>query len=615
MSCCPNPPSIFLSLPKFILSSILRDWIEDLRDLTALDVAVCHTNSRTIYLKLLSDRDNFYLSKHTHLSHMIDIDSHIEWLNRREIHCHHLFIDLHTMTSLLHLSSIVLEDIRSITLQGIGKNLLIEDFKEFLLQCPKLEEVHFGSCQLLPGEVLEVIQSIPTVHLTSIDLTLLCTHLPVEQIQKVIIHFASSLERLRLGRGVDDVEVLLNTISHYCINMKKLSLCTEQLDKYRLLDILTSMQSLQSISLLDTQLTNDWAVALLLRLPQLIHLKFKDTSKISSSSLAAILRQAPNIHFVEVNAVYYYRLHCRNNGEGSNDGKKRRLKGLGVENGRSTDLSHTPLYSDFSPRSDRDNSIVDEHSELVSASTSNSTSTSSCSLLGVNFLSDHHTTCELHFSRSVTDPGAILEAIRAAPVPVSSLYCAGSMKTTTLMEVMNLVYASLHTLKVALHHDVNDDSILSLLSSQNHLRTLEMSKCRSISDHSLQAIGDNCNHLRLLGLKDCQHVTDAAVIYLLTRLNSKLRSLYLTGCQQVSDGTLAALAVLGDNLVNISLYGTKITAEGLVDLVCQENCLRSIRHLTVNESVKLVAIEKLSMILEDKNELYRWKRRITSFIF
>eukprot|EP01039_Chlorochromonas_danica_P010278 gene10278-11374_t len=608
MSSCPNPLSIFLCLPQVILSSILCDWIEELRDLTALDVALCQSTSRTVYLQLVSDRDNFYLPKHYHLSHLTDIDGHIRWLNRREIHCHHLLIDLHTMTSLRHLSSTVLEDTVSITLQGIGNNLSIEDFKQFLSQCPKLEDVHFGSCQLLPGEALEVIQSIPTVHLTSMDLTL-CTHLPLETIQRTVIHFSSSLERLRLGR-VDHLEDILNTISHYCINLKKLSLCTEQLDKNRLLNILASMQSLQSISLSDSQLTNDWAVALLLRLPHLIHLKFNDTSKISSSSLAAILRQAPNIHFVEVNAVYYFRLHCRSNGEAAGgDGKRERLKGFCGGNRRLTDLSQTPHCSDFSPQSVRDSIITDERSELVS------TSTSSSSLLGVNFLSNNRMTCELHFSRSVTDPGAILEAIRAAPVPVSSLYCAGSMKTATLMEVMNLVNSSLHTLKVALHHDVNDDSILSLLSCQNHLRILEMSKCRSISDHSLQAIGDNCNHLRLLGIKDCHHITDAGVIYLLTRLNFRLRSLYLTGCQQVSDETLAALAVLGDNLVNISLYGTKITAEGLVDLLCQENCLKSIHHLTVNESVKLVAFEKLSMRLEDKNELSRWKRRVTSFIF
>eukprot|EP01038_Epipyxis_sp_PR26KG_P006505 gene6505-8942_t len=86
-----------LKFPRHILSSLLVGWIEDVRDISSLDIALCNHENRVIFFKALAKIDTYLNCTTT----KINPEEFIIWLSKRGLYVYTLHICEYRLCSLL----------------------------------------------------------------------------------------------------------------------------------------------------------------------------------------------------------------------------------------------------------------------------------------------------------------------------------------------------------------------------------------------------------------------------------------------------------------------------------------------------------------------------------
>ncbi|KAI3979291.1 hypothetical protein MKX01_007767 [Papaver californicum] len=112
--------------------------------------------------------------------------------------------------------------------------------------------------------------------------------------------------------------------------------------------------------------------------------------------------------------------------------------------------------------------------------------------------------------------------------------------------------------------DITDSSIISL--ARHHggiIEYLNLSGCSRVTDESLTSLAANCCILLHLDVSKCA-ITDSGITSLSYAKMPDLKTLYLSGCSQISDKSIPYLAEM-DTLTDLGLQNCKSLSDSMID--------------------------------------------------
>ena len=91
------------------------------------------------------------------------------------------------------------------------------------------------------------------------------------------------------------------------------------------------------------------------------------------------------------------------------------------------------------------------------------------------------------------------------------------------------------------------------------LRTLNLRGCENITDARVSEVARRCSNLQTLNLTCCKNITDASVMEVARRC-SNLHTLNLKECENITDASVLEVARRCSNLQTLTLLGCSITS-------------------------------------------------------
>ncbi|RWS21667.1 hypothetical protein B4U80_14116 [Leptotrombidium deliense] len=92
-----------------------------------------------------------------------------------------------------------------------------------------------------------------------------------------------------------------------------------------------------------------------------------------------------------------------------------------------------------------------------------------------------------------------------------------SFETLKLVEYNEkLIFTKLEMLQISLHHNVKDEQLIKLITSNKKLMVLDvLTSAKQLSENHIEQITENCTNLRLLKISNQRTITEAWFRYLL----------------------------------------------------------------------------------------------------
>lgn len=154
----------------------------------------------------------------------------------------------------------------------------------------------------------------------------------------------------------------------------------------------------------------------------------------------------------------------------------------------------------------------------------------------------------------------------------------------------------LSNLKIGLCMNVNDEGIIQIGKGCPLLQELDLYRSVGITDAGIMAIGQGCPMLQMINLSYCTEITDNALRSL--SKCSKLNTLELRGCSQVSNYGLVSIALGCKELVKLDIKKCyDITDVGMVPLA---HLCRRLRQINLSYSsvtdIGLLALTSISCL-------------------
>ncbi|KAG0473725.1 hypothetical protein HPP92_015582 [Vanilla planifolia] len=155
---------------------------------------------------------------------------------------------------------------------------------------------------------------------------------------------------------------------------------------------------------------------------------------------------------------------------------------------------------------------------------------------------------------------------------------------------------NLSILKIGLCLNINDEGIIHIGKNCPLLEELDFYRCVGIDDNGIKAIAQGCAMLQIINLAYCTAITDDALMSLAKC--SKLNTIEIRGCSQVSNYGLAALAFGCKEIVKLDVKKCyRITDVGIVPFayLCRSLCQVNLSYSSVTD-VGLLALASISCL-------------------
>jgi hypothetical protein len=117
------------------------------------------------------------------------------------------------------------------------------------------------------------------------------------------------------------------------------------------------------------------------------------------------------------------------------------------------------------------------------------------------------------------------------------------------------------------HTQVTDSGIKIIVSKCPNLKSIDMSGCQEITDVSLSLLAQHCKSLQELKASGCTQLGDTGAQLVAQEVKHNLRTLDLNDCPRISDKTLLFLGYYCPNLTCLRLKNTQVTVAVLSKLL------------------------------------------------
>ena len=181
----------------------------------------------------------------------------------------------------------------------------------------------------------------------------------------------------------------------------------------------------------------------------------------------------------------------------------------------------------------------------------------------------------------------------------------------------------LEHLEIQIHdrqEGLTHEGVVAIARSCRLLKTLWLPNSPKVEDPALVALGQHCPLLRSLRGSGWNRITDAAVADLVHGC-PQLEVVELSHAARITDASASALAQGCPDLNTLDLYGTGVTAAGVLTLAkhakqkltISTDCMleSAARALEKEYTVELAALINIKLVTQDGNEIYFLMREVT----
>jgi F-box and leucine-rich repeat protein 2/20 len=142
---------------------------------------------------------------------------------------------------------------------------------------------------------------------------------------------------------------------------------------------------------------------------------------------------------------------------------------------------------------------------------------------------------------------------------------------------------------------ITDDLLLVLSKSCLQLEELGASGCNSITDIGISSLADGCHHIKALDISKCSKVGDSGLCKIAEVSSSDLVSLKLMDCSKVGDNSIYSLAKFCHNLECLVISGCRNISDSSIEALAHA-CSRSLKSLRMDWCLKITDASLRSLL-------------------
>lgn len=538
---------MFFTIPVDISLSILHDWLVDLKDIAALDIAAARS-VRSKYLELVA-HSAFVLPSVITIDQSKTSRKLVRWINTRRMKLSELEVHASVLKLCAKISFYSLATVRELKVYGDPSDpqdnaFDIEWFEKLLNLLPLLESANMKEFVPTSWEYLVILSSSASM-LKSIKLdNSLGT---IDGIVHLISAFSASVETLHLGWARKTDSRTLSLLASECKMIKKLTMSCKLNDAQEFVSAFASCSFplLERLSIYggSHQIDDDIAIAIFNHHTLLTHCNLT-VSRVLPTCVAKILSKSRNIVHFSCNDFMY---------------------------------------------------------DVVTAAGPDSGSQPHCEL----FLGDSQVGS--HPSDMYAD--LLVQISTTCLFPTTHLeICEPWLNNEDLLTAISVLGRDLKSFISVLNGTIDDDSIVQQITLLCPLlEVLHLDSASSITDLALSAIATNCNHITSLSLHEGISISDFGMCSLLSQIGKQLQELFLASCSSLTNATLVSILSLCFNLKELKIYHISlIPVQAIQQHLIAANRLPLLKKLLVGPEY---LVHLLSFVIDPANAVdQKWSK-------